>query len=328
MAPETERLCLCTRSAHWLPAALLLVSCVATDPGANDVAALCAMPRVERPPNDSAVLVHGSLREAGELDCSGIALTPRLVLSNVLCLVLPAELDLSDLDMPLGRPSFDGIPGYTGDVDYTGSCASAAGWGPTEDGSFAAWLGASLEPSSFTVQLLRDGQLVASSSVRRVWFPHAGSRCWDTLAALVLEEPLDVTPRAVRLEETSRVGESITLSAFGPSLRVPLERLGEIEAITDQAGDASAPPRSLLLSKQVCNYEPGGGVLSAETGAAIGVIAFGTGDECGDPEGRTIATRIAPFRRLLLDAAQDAGESLPIEPPTQSAEPVPACPIE
>jgi hypothetical protein len=259
------------------------------------------------------VLVKGSLREAGDTRCSGIAITPRIVVTNLLCLVLPSELQPSDLDTPLDLASFEGSTFYSGEVDYAASCPAEGGWAPREDGSFAPWLGPPLELSALEVDLSREAQLISSSKVLSVFRSGAASRCWDSLAALVLEEGLDVEPRPVRLTESTQVGEAVVLSAFGPSFRTPLARPAQVEQITFERAAAEAPPHSLLLNQKVCFFEPGGGVLSVETGAVLGVIGYRTGSDCDDPESRTIATRLAPFRRMLLDAAKDSGETLEVE---------------
>ena len=83
-----------------------------------------------------------------------------------------------------------------------------------------------------------------------------------------------------------------------------------VEDVAFAEASAETPPRSVTLTEQVCYFEPGGAVVSSSTGALLAIMAYGTGETCGDPQGRSIATRLAPFGRLLTDAAEAAGSRL------------------
>jgi secreted trypsin-like serine protease len=101
-----------------------------------------------------------------------------------------------------------------------------------------------------------------------------------------------------------------------------------IQAVTGDDGDEVAPPRAIAVSQQACAGDQGGGVYSPATNALLGIVSFALGPGCGDPAGRTIALRLAAFRRLLFDAAREANESLHVEasvaPPTGVTSPTDA----
>jgi len=291
---------------------LALFGCVPTESEAVEEASMCTAQPSALDGSGSIVLVRGDLEGAGLTLCSGVLVSPRLALTHQSCLVLPSEVDAADLVVDDERPSFDGRELHSGDVDYASTCRVDAGWDPLESGDFAAWLGQPLDPATVTVSVVRDGAELASTTVQQILLPHAASRCWDILAAMVLEDELPAVLRPVRVMEVTAPGDAVTIGAFSVSLTEPQFRDAVVEAVTLDTAAAGTPPRSLELSRQVCFSEPGGAVVS-DSGAIIGLIGYGTGAFCGDPEGRTIATRLAPFRRMLLDAAREAGDRLPVE---------------
>jgi Trypsin len=314
----------------WLALALGIAccaGCVSTEGDAPGALPLCVAPRSESRPADAVVQVVGDLGRTGKTLCSGVLVAPHVVLTNHLCVVAPVGLRASDLALAEEPPpAFLGYALYSADIDYEAYCRSGAVWAPQEDGDLGAWLNDPIDASRLTVKLHRDGQDLETSAVRRVLLPNAGSRCWDALAAVVIEEPLSAGVLPVRLAETSHAGEPATLAGFGFSDDSPYELPTSIASVTFESGNPDAPPRSLLLEDQICVYETGGPLVSDESGEVVGVVAYGTGSTCGDPAGRTIATRLAPFRRLLFEAARAAGEDLRTVIPTDPVDrAVPDC---
>jgi hypothetical protein len=293
-----------------------VTGCVATDLGAPVVQPLCIAPSTTTATNASVALVDADLQQAGVLECSAVVISPSLVLTNLLCVTLPSALEPSDVEIPNQRPLLSGTELWSAAVDYGTNCPAGAGWAAHEDGSFSAQLGPLVDPSSLTVFLSSNDEQIAKSSVRRVLVSHANSRCWDSLAVLVLDEPLGIPSLPVRLDESSHVGEAVTLSGSGRGSVRPYQVSTTIEEVTFEAGDESAPPRSLFVDEQICDFESGGALASAQSGALIGIIAFGTGDYCGDPAGGSIVTRLAPFARMLAEAADSVSELLQIEAPS------------
>lgn len=319
------------RCPSFLAAGALLAvegGCVDTALEAAEPVPVCVAAGPTGDPAGSVVMVRADLREAGQIYCSGVVIAPTLVLTTLLCAVLPAELDFVDLDDPTRRLAGGFFRYYMGDVDYLESCrTNDGGWAPVDDGSFSARLGERLEASALSV-IVPSGGATDSSSVSRIIRSRSESRCWDTLAVLVLDRDLGLPLMTLRLEEESFVGESVTMSGIGvvdaEFARVVLP--SRIEDITFETGDVVAPPRSLLLEGPICDFQTGGPITSDDTGASIGLIAFETDFSCEDPEAPTIGTRLAPFRRLLIDAARSASETLRVEAPVDgSGSGWPAC---
>jgi hypothetical protein len=122
----------------------------------------------------------------------------------------------------------------------------------------------------------------------------------------------------VRLEDSTRLGESVMLGGldFVDGFLTASESPAAIVQSTGLGGTELVPPRSLLLDGQVCFLAHGGGVFSSDTGALIGVIAWGS-KACDDPEGTTVALKLAPFRRFLLEVI-DATSSEPLRSESRS----------
>jgi len=306
--------------------ALLAASCISTDLDTADAGPLCLASESagSRALADSVVIVNTDLATAGFIECSGVVIAPTLVLTDVLCIVLPIELELQDLVDTPARPSFDGRALHRASVDYA-ECAPDASWAPREDGDFSARLGELIDVSTVTVSVLANSLATTTIGIRQAWLAPAEYRCWDDLALLVLEQPIPSPPVSVRLTGTESVGDRVVLGGSGRGMRQPYEVPSTLQAVTFEAAEPAAPPRSLLIDEQVCDFESGGAVTSAETGELIGVIGDGTGDFCGDPSGGTLATRIAPFRRMLLEAARDAGEVLRVAEHDASLPPLAPC---
>jgi hypothetical protein len=309
--------------------AWVLGGCVSTAGLELESGAFCASDAPSMTPWSSIVLVTSSLRMAGEVTCSGVAVAPNLVLTNVACLVPPPGIEEDDLDVQNPELFTDQSLSYAVDVDYSADCLANDMWSAIEDGDFSERITRVLEPSVIRVDTILDGFPDATSTVRRILHSRTESRCWDSLAVLVLDQALSLRPALLRVDENTDVGSPVVLSGFAveSSLLTRHEIPATIESVTYEANDGRAPPRSMLLSGFICEYEHGGGVFAEDTGALLGIITSERDYECVDEEAGTIATRLAPFRRLLAESATLAGYTLPVERRTDdpSRRPWPPC---
>jgi hypothetical protein len=288
----------------------LALGCVDTDtstPAMPEV--VCDELTPAAPP--PALEVFADLGPLGFIRCSGVAVSPRVVLTSSACLVLPPELDglvpvESNEEYRSSRSQFPE------DMSYDVACRTGSTWSPLEDGSFRGRLEEPVARSMLDVTAPASGESSRSTGVRRIFRSGAASRCGDAIAALVLNDALPVAPSSVRLVEASAVGESVSVNG------IDAQRSATLQAVTADVGDATAPPRALSLTQQTCPSEHGAGVFSEATGALLGIVNFGIGTGCSDPEGRTIAARLSAFQRLLFDAALEAGDALHIEPGTST----------
>jgi len=297
--------------APWVgPTALVAVlGCISTDLPTSDAARPCAARMNQSTAPDAVVQVRADLKP-GVLRCSGVAIAPTLVVTALGCVVRPAALGDP---VPSGPSETRGrLPNiYPASVPYDQVCRREGTWSAREDGSFSARLGKPIAAADILVRRSGDDRVWAAKEVAN---SGAGSRCADGIAVLTLERQLDVTPLPVRFEETSAVDELVTLSGHcvsGKTVR-PRQVPSRIQAVTTDVGTEAAPPRALALQRTVSSFDFGGAVFSPDSGALLGVIASGSEESCDDqdPEGASIAIRLAPFRRMLLEVARGAGEAL------------------
>ena len=277
--------------------------CVNTDPSSAPPLVVCDALRPAQALEP--VEVRADLGDLGLIRCSGVAISPKVVLTSSACLVLPPELSgfvpVVSNEVYLGPRSL-----YPLDLSYDTVCRPGADWSPIEDGTFVARLEEPV-PLPMLEVVLGTGDEAPATGVSKIFTSGSASRCSDGLAALVLNASLTTSFQSVRLAPPSVPGERVSVDGF-ETLRNAV-----VQTVTDDIGDESAPPRALSLSQQTCPSEQGAGVFSEETGALMGIVNFGIGTGCDDPDGRTIAVRLSAFQRLLLDAASDANESLHVE---------------
>jgi len=308
---------------------MLLAACVSTESDRTDRPSVLCVAKDGPTPADAVVLVKARLGDQGFTYCSGVLVASDIVLTGLGCVVALNDPDALDPRPTTAEENFISINLI--DLDYDSLCERDRGWKWIEDGSFAAELGEPLQPDAIGVSV--RGALDDTFQVKSIFTSRGQSHCGDDLAALVLEAPTNVSPAAVRLEDVSHVGDAVTLLGFCVTQEGPLATStldSQVEGVTFEEGDVTAPPRSLLLSHVLSVFASGGAVFSPETGALIGVITSGEATGCGEagPEGKTVAVRLAPFRRMLIDAARAAGQPLHTERGAASSagEPMPACP--
>jgi hypothetical protein len=295
-------------------------ACVNTEPSSAPPLVVCDALRPARALEP--VEVRADLGELGLIRCSGVAISPQVVLTSSACLVLPPELSgfvpVVSNEVYLGPRSL-----FPSSPSYDTVCRPGADWSPIEDGTFVARLEEPV-PLPMLDVVLGTGDEAAVTGVSKIFTSGSASRCSDDLAALVLNASLTTTFQSVRLAAPSVPGERVSIDGF-ETLRNAV-----VQTVTDDIGDETAPPRALSLSQQTCPSEHGAGVFSEETGALIGIVNFGIGTGCDDPDGRTIAVRLSAFQRLLLDAASSANESLhveagPVEPGPEGSDAMLGC---
>ena len=294
---------------------LLSLGCISTELDPRPPSPIsCADTIDESVARDAIVLIRTQLGAPGQYYCSGVVIAPRLVVTGLTCVAglnEPGSSDPRDPEPPSVYPAV---------IDYDAVCDRGMDWSALEDGSFEAPIGRRLDPRAVTVNAGTSvddaGEEAPAYPVESLFSSGATTSCKDSLAVLVLQAPLTLAPVPVRLDETSEVQEPVLMSGFcadpsGPV--VPDATPATVEGITLDEATLEAPPRSLVLSKQMSVFAYGGGVFASHTGALIAVIASGYPAGCGGSEGISFASRVAAFRRLLIDAARDSDQPLHTE---------------
>jgi hypothetical protein len=258
---------------------LALPSCVSTDVAPSAASLPCIADGSAPSPAETLVLigfVEGGASEA----CPGVVISPSLVITSASCL-MPS----------VGARLF---------ADQAPNCDGETGW-PLEQGDFTAWIGRSDDIDRIRVYVA-NGTDTAPLDVLAVYTSGATSRCANDLGMVHVASGLPPSRARIRFHESTIAGEEVTLSGlhFVEGYVTPNEAPASVTELTYEAGDSELPPRSLLLNGQVCLLAHGGGVFSAETRALLGIIAWGS-RACDDAEGTTVAIRLAPFRRFLLE---------------------------
>ncbi|MDP9149860.1 MAG: trypsin-like serine protease, partial [Myxococcota bacterium] len=152
---------------------------------------------------------------------------------------------------------------------------------------------------------------------------HTTSACRDDLAFVVLDQPIaGLVPLPVRLDGPTRVGETVSVSGYGlTSLKydtlalrtrrgVPVVGIGpDVPSNNTQL----APVRAMRIAPVTCQGDSGGAILSATTGALVGIVSLGNLAASGTPAcanrlvADTIGPRLAAYRDLALSAFAAAG---------------------
>jgi hypothetical protein len=291
--------------------ALLATACIDTTVPAAPPIAFCIQhaPAAERP----VVVVTADLGSLGFIECSGVLVSPKVVLTHLGCLVLPPDV-YGEVPPEIEEPQSGSRSVFPNERDDVGFCANAPDWVLVEDGSFAGRFEEPVALSSLEVTRADDLEGLEAVRVRRVYVSGAASRCSDALGVLVLSSEITLGRPTLRLTHQTSVGEPVELLGLnsGGSSR--------IERVTRDQGDTATPPRAIALRHAACLSDVGGGVFSANGNALIGIIAMGATDACDDPAAEIIALQLSPFQNLLLAAADDARETLFVEPDPDAVE--------
>jgi hypothetical protein len=281
---------------------LALANCVQTDLDPQALVFSCATRANASVVADSVVWMSVSIGDNLIRHCSGVAISDRLVVTAFSCLAIPGDLAGPYDAGP--EPAFPRAPDNYLDPDaYDELCGSAGTWAPVEDGTFRTRLLGVVSINAVAVGL--QGQSDAILAVDAILSTGAASRCSDGIAVLLLRNSLHVRPVPIRLDDPGSKREPVLSSGSAP---VPGKFVAHIfDSLVDELSLEEAtetlPAHSLSISPGACQFDRGGAVISKETGALIAIIASGIGTNCDNTSGRSIGTRLAPFRRFLLESA-------------------------
>jgi hypothetical protein len=243
--------------------------------------------------------------------CTGAMLAPRLVLTARHCVAAVKDPETLACNAD-GTPLLGGE--ITGNVDpsnlfvFTGSRRPEhIGFEPPELDT-TRW-----KPAGKGLEIIDD---------------RATSLCDHDLALLLLESPIEGVPLAtVRLDRPTAAGEKLVTVGWGVSSgeQEPRQRQQRRDVVVKRIGPSSEIPvlttRELLFDESICLGDSGGPVFAQETNAIVGVVSRGGNGASPDAnlaatcvDADNLATQLAPFRDLVLDAYRRAGAEPRLEP--------------
>lgn len=252
----------------------------------------------------SVLQLSADLDVLGVRWCSAVALSTRVVVTSDTCVRYPGRHDFYDRDVPGEGSQFPRARSvYFDPRDPELLCDPARGWAPLEDGSLRTLLAAPVPRWALEVVQPSTGERY---SVERIAVSGSESLCSPGIALLRLDEDLAGVPGLpVRLRNPTPEGERVVISGWvNTSDGVTVHDVPTlVRQATQGTPTEEAPPGSLVLAAGACDFDIGGAVVSAETGAVLGVVAWSAGGGCDDSTGNATATRLAPFRHMILDFA-------------------------
>jgi hypothetical protein len=154
------------------------------------------------------------------------------------------------------------------------------------------------------------------------------SICVNDVAFVVLDTALDLPIVPLRLGRPAEMHEPVTLLGFGltadrqgidyesqPRRRKTGLEIAGVGPDSREDGVTVVPPRALILKgPSGCVGDSGGPLLSAHSGALLGVYSLQAGESCTLPDVRHQLTHLPPFRALLDEAFEAAGATPIAEP--------------
>jgi hypothetical protein len=276
----------------------------------------CALPAPTPSPEGALVIVR-ALGNGSRTICSGVALSPRLIATQLRCVLgrsEPATTEVAQEPLPEELP--ESYRTRSGSLDLTERCEVDAGWAPIEHGDFASRLGASLPSTTISVMKVWTGPDTPGVAVTQIFAMPASSSCQDPLVLLALEADVAVAPVAIRFGEPPGPGQPLVLSGFCEDFdtqtlqhrAVPTA----VEGAVEEAALSGAPARAFLADQTVAAYGVGGAAYVPGSHAVVGLIMSGTPYPDCEPidPGTTVVIELAPYRRLLLDAAAEVGATI------------------
>jgi hypothetical protein len=171
-----------------------------------------------------------------------------------------------------------------------------------------------------------NGFLTPLARGRRLVSFGAQTRCKDDLAAIILDQALDIAPLPLRVGATA-LDEELALGVMPPATPDPLERPLRVANIAPPLGAVDAPPRALRLSGGVCEGDLGAPVFSPRSGALVALpfLTLPAGDDC-TADGEAIALRLSEYVEFLDSVAAQAGAALRVEAEPDAPEGDAHCP--
>ncbi len=141
--------------------------------------------------------------------------------------------------------------------------------------------------------------------------------CHNDLALVILDKDLDLPVSRLRLDTQMTLGEPLTIVGYGMTsvsgdevTRRYIEniRVQDIGLDTGGSPGSGAPPRTIVVGASACKGDSGGPAFAHidDVPAIAGVDSIVVGT-CGSSISRSIFTRLAPFKKLVLSAFEEAG---------------------
>lgn len=276
------------RTAALFVGALAAVACIDTEVTpltVTDCAALGAS-------DDNIVFITAALESWGHIQCSGVLVTRTLIVTSLGCTMVPNEL-AHDYGREAPDAQSSGAVFFSGAAEAADCNAGVA----QEDGSFSTLYGAPIAAEQFAVYLSSERIRDAGHGVSRVWRAGA-TRCSPGIALLQLSAGLGPSPLPVRFYDT--LGEEpLLLSYLSVDASAGLLREDQVTVGLPPSTGAA----HVFEVPDTCPDQSGGALFSATTGALVGVLDSSIGGARCGTLGQGTAVRIAPFRRLLVEAA-------------------------
>jgi MYXO-CTERM domain-containing protein len=252
------------------------------------------------PSQDAVVLlVHYDRATYAFGECTGTLLAPNLVLTARHCV---ADTDQSAACDETGKPLAEGsiYKDHRAETMYV--------FTGTKRPDFNS---ANVKPAGQGLKIIHDG---------------GKNLCNHDIAIVILKEPIAGAPIApIRLEAEPAKGDVLTSVGWGvtdksmqPAVRQQRANV-KILAVGPSREDG-VPPNEFEVGESICSGDSGGPALADGSGAIIGVVSRG-GNGSQDQrnpaaqciDGRNLYTKVAPFKDMIQNAADEAGAELWIE---------------
>jgi hypothetical protein len=225
--------------------------------------------------------------------CTAALVAPRLVLTARHC------VSETDLDVACGADGSARIGGaIRGNHDARKLTVFTGRDRPDLDS-------ATVKPAGRGLEVLDDG---------------AKNLCDHDLALVLLESPIEGVPVAsLRLDGDAEGGEGLTTIGWGVTTTTnepPTRQERSGVKVTRIGPDEKSPvltPSEFTFDESICLGDSGGPVVSARTGAIIGVVSRGgNGSSSNEPSATctaatNLATKLGPFRELVARGFSRAG---------------------
>jgi hypothetical protein len=228
----------------------------------------------------------------GTAGCTGIMLTPRLVLTARHCVSITDESAACDEN---GNPTF----GASVKSDHVAS-------------KLYAFSGTTRPDFISGLDRAARGQEIITTGAKTL--------CNNDIALLLLDKPMRNAKIApVRLDGGPRKDELVTVVGWGVTEKSPNPDIRQQRSGVKVVGVGPAErlgPAESLLGESGCSGDSGGPAFSAETGAVLGVLSRGgngSGAKPGDfnacVEAENVFSSAAKHRDLILSAYEKAGQA-------------------
>jgi hypothetical protein len=264
------------------------------DTRARDTNARCAV-RLSRERAAAAAVSTRAFDATGSdvYTCSGAVVAPNVVLTAAHCISARPAI------MPNAAPeAFECTPA----------------WELVERGDGRGRIGVLYPADAVRISVrIQNGFLSELARGRALVSFGAQTRCRDDLAAIILDQALDIAPLPLRVAATA-LDEELALAVVPPSTAEPRERPLRVAYIAPPLGADEAPPRAFRLAGDVCAADLGAPVFSPRTGALVALpfLALSAGGDC-TAAGEVIALRLAEYAEFLDGVAALAGAELRVE---------------